>query len=410
MVYNTWMINDKTIDLITRKYEALTNDFTERSRRLWAATEAESLGRGGREAVHKATGLSRGTIQAGLKELRGSPISNPTQRVRKEGGGRKSIHDTNPQLKSDLESLIEPTTRGDPESPLRWTCLSVRQLASFLTDKGYKVGRQKVADILSELGYSLQSNKKTKEGDSHPDRDKQFRYISKKVKSYHKTGDPVISVDTKKKELVGEYKNNGKEWRPKKSPREVKGHDFPDKVLGKVSPYGVYDIGANEGWVNVGTDHDTAEFAVESIRRWWQKMGKAKYSESKKLLITADAGGSNSYRNRLWKVELQELSSEIGLEISVSHFPPGTSKWNKIEHRMFNHISMNWRGRPLVSHEVIVSLIAATTTKCGLTIKSEIDTGSYAKGIKITDEQLAKIKLKKARFHGEWNYSVSPIG
>ena len=404
MSYNYRMINETTVDTLRDKYLSLSASLNERGRRIWAATEARALGRGGLEAVHLATGLARGTIQVGRKELLCE--ADDFDRVRKIGGGRKKIQETQPQLIADLEALIEPTTRGDPESPLRWTCLSVRQLVASLMTMGHSIGRQKISELLSELGYSLQSNKKTKEGKSNPDRDQQFQYINQLVKKFHRNNNPVISVDTKKKELIGNYKNNGQEWRPAKTPTEVNGHDFPDKLLGKANPFGVYDLGKNEGWVSVGTDHDTAEFAVESIRRWWKHMGSKEYPKAKKILITADAGGSNSYRNKLWKIELQKLVNEIKVEISVSHFPPGTSKWNKIEHRMFNHISMNWKGRPLTSYEVVVSLIAATTSKNGLRIQSELDKNLYQKGITISQAQLSGVNIHPAKFRGEWNYSI----
>jgi hypothetical protein len=401
----------KNIDLVSslsEKYVALSGSLNEKGRRLWAATEARSIGRGGIEAVHNATHLARGTIRSGIKELDAIHPKEGEYRVRKSGAGRKSIHKTQPKLLGDLEALIEPTTRGDPESPLRWTCLSVRQLAAALKSKGYSIGRQKVSDLLQELGYSLQANRKTKEGTSSPDRDQQFHFINDMAENFHKSNNPVISVDTKKKELIGEYKNNGAEWRPKGDPEKVKGHDFPDKELGKANPYGVYDLAKNEGWVSVGTDSDTAEFAVESIRRWWNNMGFESYPQAQKLLIAADAGGSNSYRNRLWKVELQKLANESGLQVSVCHYPPGTSKWNKIEHKMFNHISMNWRGRPLISHEVVVNLIANTTSSNGLKIQAAIDRSEYEKGIKISDEELSQVNLKPQEFRGEWNYEITP--
>jgi len=307
-----------------------------------------------------------------------------------------------------LESLVEPTTRGDPESPLRWTCKSTRQLASALGAQGYRIGRQTVATLLDDLGYSLQGNRKTKEGSSHPDRDAQFNYINNLVKDFQRREQPVVSVDTKKKELVGDFGNGGKEWRPKGEPEPVRVYDFVDKRLGKVNPYGVYDPTANVGWVSVGVDHDTAEFAVEALRRWWKKMGRVCYPEATELLITADGGGSNGSRVRLWKVSLQQLANETELRISVCHFPPGTSKWNKIEHRMFSHISLNWRGKPLVSHEVVVHLIAATTTRTGLKIEAELDTNVYPTGIKVTDEQMKNIRIVKSNFHGEWNYTIIP--
>jgi hypothetical protein len=330
----------------------------------------------------------------------------PHPRIRKDGGGRKKLTQREPKLLSALEALVEPTTRGDPENPLRWTCLSTRQLAAALEKQGYRIGRQTVAYLLDELGYSLQGNQKTKEGSGHPDRDAQFRYIHDQVESFQRRGQPVVSVDTKKKELVGDFKNGGKEWRPKGDPEPVRVYDFVDKLLGKANPYGVYDPTANEGWVSVGVDHDTAEFAVESLRRWWAHMGCARYPMAKQLLVTADGGGSNGSRVRLWKVALQQLADQTGLDISVCHFPPGTSKWNKIEHRMFSYISMNWRGKPLISHEVIVNLIAATTTRKGLKIEAEIDRNIYTKGIHVPEEELEKLHIERASFHGEWNYTI----
>ena len=326
--------------------------------------------------------------------------------IRKEGGGRKKLTQREPKLLSALEALVEPTTRGDPENPLRWTCLSTRQLAAALEKQGYRIGRQTVAYLLDELGYSLQGNQKTKEGSSHPDRDAQFRYIHDQVENFQRRGQPVVSVDTKKKELVGDFKNEGKEWRPKGEPEPVRVYDFVDKLLGKVNPYGVYDPTANEGWVSVGVDHDTAEFAVESLRRWWAHMGRARYPIATQLLVTADGGGSNGSRVRLWKVALQQFADQAGLDISVCHFPPGTSKWNKIEHRMFSYISMNWRGKPLISHEVIVNLIAATTTRKGLKIEAEIDRNIYQKGIHVPEEEFEKLHIERAAFHGEWNYTI----
>ena len=327
---------------------------------------------------------------------------------RVSGGGRKKLTEQEPDLLADLESLIEPTTMGNPESPLRWTCKSTRKLAEALQAKGYKIGRQKVAHLLDDLGYSLQANRKTKEGGTNSDRNAQFKYIYNKANDFQERSQPVISVDTKKKESVGEYKNNGRERRPKGDPELVKVYDFVDKRSGKVSPYGIYDQAANVGWVSVGIDHDTAEFAVESIRRWWNRMGSMRYPDATELLITADGGGSNGSRVRLWKIALQKFADETGLHITVSHFPPGTSKWNKIEHRIFSHISMNWRGKPLTSHEVIVNLIANTTTDNGLKIQTELDTKLYPKGIKISDEELSKINIKRDEFHGEWNYTMSP--
>jgi len=393
--------------IVEQKYSALLPIFDERSRRLWAAAEAKALGRGGISLVSKATGISRTTIHQGIKELsQPSPLKTESSRIRSKGGGRKPIASANPDILAALESLVEPSARGDPESPLRWTCKSTRNLADAMQKKGYKIGRQKISELLSDLDYSLQANRKVREGSHHPDRDAQFQYINEKVKSFQKANQPVISVDTKKKELIGDFKNSGREWQPKGRPEPVRVHDFPDKALGKVNPYGVYDQTANAGWVSVGVDHDTSAFAVETIRRWWTNMGRHSYPDAKQLLITADGGGSNGYRIRLWKLELQAFADEFGLDVSVCHFPPGTSKWNKIEHRMFSHISMNWRGKPLTSHEVIVNLIANTTTRQGLEIQAGLDTNTYPKGIKVTDEELKNVKLAKDDFHGEWNYSI----
>ncbi len=402
------MKNKEVIDIIKKKYELLAPALDERTRRLWAATEAKTIGYGGQTIVSVATGISRTTINTELKRIKNGVFSVVQGKIRAPGAGRKKLTEKEPNLMADLESLVEPTTLGDPESPLRWTCKSTRKLAEALQIKGYKIGRQKVAYLLDELGYSLQANRKTKEGGTNPDRDAQFNNIYNKVKNFQERNQPVISVDTKKKESVGEYKNSGEEWNPKGNPKLVKVYDFVDKKLGKVNPYGIYDQTANVGWVSVGVDHDTAEFAVESIRRWWVKMGSSRYPNATELLITADGGGSNGSRVRLWKIALQKLSDETGLHITVSHFPPGTSKWNKIEHRMFSHISMNWRGKPLISHEVIVNLIANTTTKKGLKIQAELDTNLYPKGIKVSDEELSKINIKRDDFHGEWNYTMNP--
>ena len=384
--------------------------FDEQTRRLWAAAEAQVIGRSGVSLVARATGLSRTTIHQGIKDLvalHEAKDPERKKRIRAVGGGRKPINEYDPTLRSDLERLVDPVTRGDPESPLRWTCKSTRQLAAALEEQGHVVGRQKVADLLAELGYSLQANRKTKEGSAdHPDRDQQFNYINEQATAFQNQKQPVISVDTKKKELVGEFKNAGQEWQPKGDPVQVQGHDFPDPQLGKANPYGVYDQNANVGWVSVGTDHDTSEFAVESIRRWWNNMGRARYPDATELLITADGGGSNGYRVRLWKVALQRFANETGLRISVCHFPPGTSKWNKIEHRMFSYISMNWRVQPLISHEFIVNLIGSTTTQSGLTISAELDINIYPKGIRVSDDELAMVNLSKAAFHGEWNYII----
>lgn len=397
-------------EAIQRKYRLLGQILDERGRRLWAAVEAGQLGRGGVSAVAVATGLWRTTIYQGMEELGKDQAGDGLrrQRVRASGGGRKRLSEKDPQILASLEKLVEPRTRGDPESPLRWICKSTRQLAEVLKQQGHSVGRQKVCELLGELGYSLQANRKTREGSDHADRNAQFDHINEQVNGYQRRGQPVISVDTKKKELIGDFKNGGREWRARGAPVEVRTHDFMDRELGKVNPYGVYDQTANAGWVSVGTDHDTAEFAVESIRRWWFKMGAARYPNARELLITADGGGSNGYRVRLWKIALQGLSNETGLIVRVCHFPPGTSKWNKIEHRMFSFISLNWRGKPLVSHEVIVNLIGSTRTANGLTIQAELDTTAYPKGVKVSDEALSKLNLTRASFHGEWNYTIAP--
>jgi len=394
---------------IRRRFELLEENLDERMRRLFAAAEAEALGFGGASVVARATGLSRRTIHRGLKELRQPSAPRPEAKgVRRPGGGRKKTVDVEPTLETDLEQLVSPTMRGDPESPLRWTCKSVRRLADELKRMGHRTSHRMVAAILHDLGYSLQANSKTLEGASHPDRDAQFGYINRQVEEYQATGDPVISVDTKKKELVGEFKNGGRELRPQGMPEKVKVHDFVVPELGRAIPYGVYDLANNSGWVSVGTDHDTSSFAVETIRRWWQSMGQEAFPKARRLLITADGGGSNGARVRLWKVELQKLADELGIPISVCHLPPGTSKWNKIEHRLFSFISQNWRGKPLISHQVIVNLIAATTTKAGLKIRAELDTQKYPPGRKITRREAKKVNLRSDSFHGEWNYTICP--
>jgi hypothetical protein len=397
---------------IELKYTSLKPVLDEQARRHWAAVEARSIGRGGISRVTEATGLSRVTIRAGLKEIGRPHLATAggenTGRVRRPGGGRKPLVDQDVKLLSDLESLVDPVTRGDPMSPLRWTCKSAAKLAEGLRSRGHAVSERTVNRLLHDLGYSLQSNRKTIEGRQHPDRDAQFQHINRRVQAFQRQGQPVVSVDTKKKELVGPYRNGGREWRSGGEPEEVKVHDFIDKGLGKAIPYGVYDMAANAGWVSVGVDHDTAEFAVESLRRWWRNMGVRAYPEAKRLLITADGGGANGSRCRLWKVELQRLADETGLSISVCHFPPGTSKWNKIEHRMFCHITENWRGRPLVSREVVVNLIGHTTTKAGLSIRSELDENSYPTGREVTAEQLEGLSIRKDRFHGDWNYTILP--
>ncbi|MGB8929722.1 MAG: ISAzo13 family transposase [Anaeromyxobacteraceae bacterium] len=385
----------------------------ERMTRLWAAAEAEALGRGGAAAVTKATGIRAKRILAGKAELATLREHPPTevpqkQRIRRPGGGRKRLEEKNPALAKALDVLIDPVTRGDPESPLRWTCKSTRKLAEELSAQGHSVGATKVGEMLAAAGYSLQANSKTREGSQHPDRNAQFERISRQVKAFQAKEQPVISVDTKKKELVGDFKNVGREWQREGEPVPVRVHDFLDAELGKAIPYGVYDLLRNEGWVNVGVDHDTAEFAVESIRRWWKHMGKKAYPSATDLLVTADGGGSNGSRTRLWKVELQRFADESRLNIQVSHYPPGTSKWNKIEHRMFCHITQNWRGRPLESLETVVNLIGSTTTAAGLRIRAGLDKNRYAKGIAVTDEEMAALNVQIARVRGEWSYLIKP--
>ena len=399
---------DEIVTTINRKYRVMLPELTEQGRRLFAGVEAIAIGWGGVSAVSLATGLSRTTVARGIEEA-GNPQRLEAGRIRKKGGGRKRRVETDVTLRTDLENLLEPHTRGDPESPLRWTSKSVRKLAAELKKMSHQTSHRMVANLLREMDYSLQANRKTTEGKQHPDRDAQFKYINRKAKKHQKMGQPVISVDTKKKELVGDFKNAGQEWRPKGSPEKVRVHDFKIKELGKVSPYGVYDLTRNNGWVSVGIDHDTAAFAVATIDRWWQKMGRRSYPKPTHLLITADGGGSNSSRSRLWKVELQKLANRTGLTISVCHFPPGTSKWNKIEHRMFSFITKNWRGKPLVDRATIVSLIGSTTTEEGLEICCELDTCDYPKGIKVPDSELSYVKLKRHKFHGDWNYTISPI-
>jgi hypothetical protein len=383
----------------------------ERMRRQWAATEACDLGWGGVTAVALATGLARNTIMVGARELqhrRTHPRAEVSLRLRDLGGGRKALTETDPGLQAALESLVDPATRGHPESPLRWTCKSTGKLAEELRGQNHFVSDRTVAALLKAAGYSLQANRKTREGSSHEDRNAQFEYISRRVLAFQKQGEPVVSIDTKKKELVGEFKNAGQEWEPQGQPMEVQVHDFPDKKLGKAIPYGVYDLASNEGWVSVGIDHDTAQFATASVRRWWQEMGVGRFPRATKLMITADGGGSNGSRNRLWKIALQALAEELGLGLEVCHFPPGTSKWNKIEHRLFSFITKNWRGRPLTSYQVIVNLIAHTTTNAGLVVRAALDTGRYETGIVVSDEELARVQIVPAKFHGEWNYSIHP--
>lgn len=379
----------------------------ERGRRLWAAAEARTAGRGGFNALIRATGMSPRTLAKGLKELDSGEVLEPG-RVRRAGGGRKSAKALDPGLVTALETLVEPVTRGDPESPLRWTSKSTRVLSAELAKQGHQVSHTLVSQLLHEAGYSLQGNRKTREGKDHPDRDAQFGHINARVTEQLKKGAPAISVDTKKKELVGDFKNAGREWRPKGRPEEVRVHDFIDKEKGKAIPYGVYDMGRNAGWVSVGIDHDTASFAVNTIRLWWRRMGRRAYPRARSLLITADSGGSNGSRLRLWKWELQQFADQTGMTIHVCHLPPGTSKWNRIEHRLFSFISRNWRGRPLLTHATIVNLIGATKTQTGLTVRCELDQRAYAKNVKISDEQMRSINLVPDAFHGDWNYRIRP--
>jgi len=398
------------IQRIESRYAALSSRMDERMRRQWAAAEAKSYGWGGRSAVSRATGIAPNTISKGLLELArpARSVARESLRLRQPGGGRKRATVADPGLAAALERLVDPVTRGDPESGLRWTCKSTTHLAGELQRHKHLASPRTVGRLLKAAGYSLQGNRKTQEGKQHVDRNAQFEHINATALAFQTRGQPVISVDTKKKELVGNFKNGGREWRPKGEPDAVLVHDFLDPKLGKAIPYGVYDLTANQGWVSVGIDHDTARFAAEAIYRWWKKMGSRRYPQARELLITADGGGSNASRSRLWKVALQELAQRLRMPIHVCHFPPGTSKWNKIEHRMFCHITQNWRGRPLVSHEVILNLIAHTTTAQGLKIKAQLDTGNYPTGLKVSNQQLATVNLHPAAFHGEWNYSIRP--
>ena len=394
-------------EAIGERYRALAGELDERRRRLWAAAEARSHGRGGLAAIVRATGMAENTIRAGLRELEAGETLEPG-RVRRRGGGRKALSEIDPSLVADLERLVDPDSRGDPEQPLRWTAKSVRRLAEALRSLGHQVSHETVAKLLRSLGYSLQANAKTREGSAHPDRDEQFRHINQTASEAIAAGQPVISVDTKKKELVGDFRNGGAELRPKGSPIPVRVHDFKDPELGKAIPYGVYDLANDEGWVSVGIDHDTAAFAVESIRSWWHQLGSVRYPQATTLTITADCGGSNGNRTRLWKTELQGLADETGLAITVCHFPPGTSKWNKIEHRLFSFITQNWRGKPLLSREVIVNLIGATTTRGGLDVYARLDERDYPKSIPVSDAELAAVSLAGEEFHPEWNYTIKP--
>jgi len=408
------MPDSEIIAAVRNKYQALRPVLDEKVQRRWAACEAMAIGWGGITAVAEATGLSRPTIRAGLAEVRGGASDaeeDPDaerQRLRQVGGGRRRVTESDPGLLKALQALLEASTRGDPQSPLLWTSKSTRHLAAALAPQGHQVSHHTVARLLEDLHYSLQANRKTQEGSSHPDRNAQFEHINKQVQAFQKRGQPVVSVDAKKKELIGDFKNAGREWHPQGQPVKVRSKDFVDQHLGKGIPYGVYDITANNGWVSVGMDHDTAQFASESLRRWWQQMGSPVYPKAKELLVMADAGGSNGYRIRLWKVALQELADAIGLRISVCHFPPGTSKWNKIAHRMFCQITEHWRGKPLVSRAVIVNLIGNTKTHTGLTINAELDENAYPTGIKVSDAELAAVRIQRAKFHGDWNYTISP--
>ena len=401
------MQDAEVIDGLELKFNALVGDLDERGRRRWAATEAMALGYGGITAVSLATGLSDRTIRNGIEELQ-SDTPLPSGRQRRSGGGRKPLEFSQHDLIDAIDRLVEPTERGDPQSPLRWTCKSLSNLQHELASQGYRVGRTKISNILRSLGYSLQGNRKTREGTDHPDRNAQFEHIARRVRACQRGGRPAVSVDTKKKETLGKKANVGKEYRPKGVPLEVDTHDFPDKELGKAIPYGVYDIKSNEAWVSVGISHDTGEFAVEAIRRWWRRMGKKRYKKPKRLLITADSGGSNGHRNRLWKYELQRLADQTGMIIEVCHYPPGTSKWNKIEHRLFCHITRNWRGVPLESLQVVVSLVGSTRTAEGLEVHCRMDENDYPKGRKISDAEMADIKIKRNAFHGDWNYEIKP--
>jgi transposase len=397
---------EETRQVLAAKFQVIFPHLDERQRRLLMGAEAMALGHGGIRAVAGAAGVREATVSLGVDELDSG--ADPLSRARRPGGGRKRAAELDPGLRPALLALVEPEERGDPMSPLRWTTKSTRNLAAELTGQGHRVGADTVGDLLREEGFSLQGNAKAIEGQRHPDRDAQFRYINEQVKDHQGAADPVVSVDTKKKELVGQFKNAGREWRPKGEPVATRTHDFPDDSLGKAVPYGVYDLAANAGWVSVGTDHDTAAFAVESVRRWWKAAGRSDYPRARRLLITADAGGSNGYRTRAWKAELAALALETGLEITCCHFPPGTSKWNKVEHRLFSHITMNWRGRPLTSHEVIVQTIAATTTRTGLRVRAELDTSTYDIGVRIGDAQMDALPLTRHGWHGDWNYTLRP--
>lgn len=395
------------MEIYKQKYSQLLPELPERSRRLVVAADAKSRGRGGIMFVHKTSGISQPTIRKGIRELEAG-VTLPADRNRQLGGGRKKITETDKTLEADLLDLVEDSSQGDPESPLKWTNKSLRTLSKELEKKNHTISHTKAGQMLKANDYRLQGNKKTKEGTDRPDRDEQFQHINEKAKEYLDEGDPVISVDTKKKEVVGNYKNNGQTWLPKGKPIEVNVHDFPDPALGKAAPYGIYDVGNDQGYVNVGINHDTSEFAVASIRRWWEHLGKERYSRSKRLLITADSGGSNGYRLKLWKKELQQFSDDTGLAISVCHFPPGTSKWNKIEHKLFSFISINWKGRPLTSYEVIVNLIGSTRTRTGLKVYAVLDDRTYQLKQKVSDQEMKSLRIEPDEFHAEWNYTIKP--
>jgi hypothetical protein len=401
------MLDARIIDGLERKFNALAGDLDERGRRRWAASEAIALGYGGITAVSKATGLSRHTIHKGIRELEcDDPL--PSNRQRRRGGGRKPLEVHQPDLIDAIDRLVEPTERGDPQSPLRWTCKSLSNLQDALLEKGIRVGQTKISSVLRSLGYYQQGNRKTREGTDHPDRNAQFEHIARRVRACQRGRRPAVSVDTKKKETLGKKANVGREYRPKGQPLEVDTHDFPDKELGKAIPYGVYDIHQNEAWVSVGVSRDTAEFAVEAVRRWWKRLGRKRYAGARRVLITADSGGSNGNRNRLWKYELQKFADATGLIIEVCHYPPGTSKWNKIEHRLFCHITRNWRGVPLESHQVVVNLVSSTRTEQGLEVHCRVDANKYEKGRKVSDAEMAKLNIKRNAFHGDWNYEIRP--
>ena len=393
---------------VAKRFKLFRGFLDERMTRVWAGVEALALGRGGRNLVARATGLSRTTVLDGMKEARAKKPPADLVKVRRKGAGPPTIEKRQPGITEALEALVDPVTRGDPESPLRWTCKSTRALAAELQTQGFEVSQHKIGEMLRAQGYSLQGTSKVLEGEEHPDRNAQFRHIKAEVEAFQARGQPVISVDTKKKELVGEFENKGREWQPRGAPVFTNTHDFPGMALGKVIPYGVYDVAANKAWVSVGIDHDTPVFAVNSIRAWWKKMGATVYPNATELLVTADAGGSNGYRSRVWKAELQKLATETGLSINVSHFPPGTSKWNKVEHRLFSHISMNWRGRPLEDYETVVQLIGSTKTSAGLKVKARLDKRHYRTGLKVSDEVMDELNLTPAKFRGEWNYNVCP--